>query len=419
VKPISSWTAAEASVHRLRAAFDAAALSLTVGAEEEVMLVTADGTQLVAGVEDVLLRTGGDDRFRAEFRASQIELVTRPSLSAADVGRELAIARLDLRDALGPSWAAMACGAHPTATMLGPVTRGERYEALSHEHPWARRTMLTCGLHVHVGLAGADRALAVYNALRSYVPEFLALSCNSPFQGGERTGLASTRTQLNRSLARHGVPPAFADWAAYAELASWGHADGVIPDPSYHWWDVRLHPGYGTLEIRGCDTQTELTDTVAIVALAQALVAWLAERFDAGDPLPVHDGYRIAESLWLAALDRAAPELLDLDTGARIPLTERVAELLDVLAPTARELGTEQELARVRELARRRGAERQLEIASAVGVDELAARLTAHTTASAQRCLESVDVERPKPAPEREAVPALAVPAVALPAVGA
>jgi carboxylate-amine ligase len=407
VKPVTTWSAAEGSVRGLRAAFDASALSLTVGAEEELMLVTADGAHLVAGIEDTLVRAGGDDRFRAEFRAAQIELVTRPSLSAADIGRELALARLDLGDALAPSWAAMACGAHPTATALGPVTRGERYEALARDNPWAARTMLSCGLHVHVGVAGADRALAVYNALRSYTPEFLALSVNSPFHRGERTGLASTRTQLNRSLARHGVPPAFPDWAAFAALTSWGHADAVVPDPSYHWWDVRLHPGYGTIEIRACDTQTELADTVALVALAQALVAWLAERFDAGEPLTVHDGYRIAESLWLAALDRAAPEVLDLDTGTRVPLAERVAELLDVLAPTALELGTERELARLRELARARGADRQLEIASGLGVDGLAARLTEDTTLSARRCLERAEIDRPEPTPGRDAVPAV------------
>jgi len=406
VKPITSWTAAEGSARGLRAAFDASALSLTVGAEEELMLVTADGAQLVAGIEDTLHRAGGDDRFRAEFRAAQIELVTRPSLSAADIGRELAIARLDLRDALPPSLAAMACGAHPTAGALGPVTRGERYEALARDNPWAARTMLSCGLHVHVGVAGADRALDVYNALRSYVPEFLALSGNSPFHRGERTGLASTRTQLNRSLARHGVPPAFPDWAAFAEFTSWGHADGVIPDPSYHWWDVRLHPGYGTVEIRACDAQTELADPVAIVAFAQALVAWLAERFDAGETLPVHDGYRISEGLSLAALDRAAPEVVDLDTGARMPLAERVGDLVEVLRPTALELGTERELARLRGLARARGADRQLEIASALGVDGLAAHLTEETTASARRCLELAEIDRPAPAAGRDAVPA-------------
>jgi carboxylate-amine ligase len=391
VKPISCWSPAEGSVKGLRAMFDASPLSLTVGAEEELMLVDPDDGRLVGEIEHVLCRTGGDDRFQAEFRAAQIELVSRPCLSAADVGRELAVARLDLDEACGPAVAAMASGAHPTADGLGPVTNGERYRALARDNPWAARTMLTCGLHVHVGVTGADRALAVYNALRSYLPEFAALSGNSPFNAGQSTGLSSTRMQLNRSLSRHGVPPAFADWGAYAEFTTWGHAGGAIPDASYHWWDLRLHPGCGTIELRVCDTQTDLDDTVALVALTQALVAWLGERHDAGETLRVHDGYRIAESLWLAAQVGSAGDVLDLDTGVRRPVSDRVAELIDTLGPTARELGTEEELGRLATLATTSGADRQQQIVRAVGIDRLPAWLVVETTASARRVRQGAD----------------------------
>jgi glutamate---cysteine ligase / carboxylate-amine ligase len=384
MKPISCWTAAESSVNGLRAMFDGSALSLTVGAEEELVLVDPCDGRLVGGIEHVLHRLGGDSRFQAEFRAAQIELVTRPCLSAADVGRELARARLDLEEAIGCTTTAIASGTHPTAVDLGPITRGERYRALAVDNPWAGHGMLTCGLHVHVGMAGADRALAVYNTLRSYLPEFAALSGNSPYAAGRDTGLASTRMQLNRSLSRHGVPPAFADWSAYAAFTSWGHVGGAIPDPSYHWWDLRLNPGCGTLEIRVCDAQTELEDAVALIALAQALAAWLAERYDAGDELPVHDGYRIAESLWLAAHVGARRDLIDLDRGTRRPLAERVAELLEVLAPTAAELGTEDELARLKTLAETSGADRQRQVVLENGVERLVEWLAVETVASAR-----------------------------------
>jgi carboxylate-amine ligase len=245
--------------------------------------------------------------------------------------------------------------------------------------------MLTCGLHIHVGLSGADRALAVYNALRSYLPELAALSANSPFHAGRSTGLASTRMQLNRSLARHGVPPAFSTWSAYADFATWGRAGGAIPDPSYHWWDLRLHPGCGTVEVRVCDAQTELEDAVSLIALVQALVGWLAERYDAGEALPVHDGYRIAESLWVAAHGGPPRHVLDLETGERRPVSERVATLLEALAPTARELGTERELARLRVLATANGADRQRHVARTHGVDGLVKWLRDETAASARR----------------------------------
>jgi carboxylate-amine ligase len=385
VKPVVCSTGAEGSVQQLRAAFDASSLSLTVGAEEELMLVDPDDGRLVGAIEDVLRSVGGDARFQAEFRAAQVELVTRPCLSAVDAGRELAAARLDLDDAIGPDLATLASGSHPTALRLGRITPGERYRAVARDNPWAAREMLTCGLHVHVGVTGADRALAVYNALRSHLPEFAALSANSPFHAGERTRVASTRMLLNRSLARCGVPPAFDDWDAYAQFTAWGRAGGAIPGTSYHWWDLRLHPGLGTVELRVCDAQTELDDTISLVALFQALVACLAERYDAGEPLPVHDAHRISESLWLAAHIGAERELLDLDTGVRRPLADRVAELLETLEPTSRELGTEPELARIARLATACGADHQRRLAAEMGIEALPVRLAAETAASARR----------------------------------
>ncbi|MCZ7589679.1 MAG: YbdK family carboxylate-amine ligase [Gaiella sp.] len=385
MKPLSvRQPAGDGLAGRLRLAFDASALSLTVGAEEELMLVEPVGGGLVGGIEDVLRRAPTHSRLQAEFRAAQVELATRPCLSAADVGRELAFARVELHEALAGELMLVAAGSHPTARDLGPITNGERYRALAADNPWAARHMLTCGLHVHVGLADADRALAVHNALRSYLPELASLSANSPYHESLRTGLASTRLMLNRSLVRHGVPPAFPDWGSYAAFVAWGQAGGSIPDSSYHWWDLRLHPDFGTLEVRVCDTQTDVADVVALVALVQTLVARLAERYDDGETLPVHDGYRIAENVWVAASAAEKPELLDLDSGARRPAYERVAELVAELEPTARELGAAAELARLPGLAMARGADRQLRLVREHGVDGLVDWLGRRTVRSAR-----------------------------------
>ena len=398
LKPRSTWVGG-VGVERLRSAFDAAALSLTVGAEEELMLVGPRSDRLVPVVGDALEAIGSDDRFHAEFRAAQIELVTRPCLSAADVGRELAFARIDLAEALGDRVRPVACGTHPTSHGVGPMTDGERYRAIATENPWAALHMLTCGLHVHVALADGDRALAVYNALRSYLPEFTALAANSPFHRSADSGSSSTRLHLNRSLSRHGVPPAFRDWNAYGEFVAWGRTGGSIPDPGYHWWDLRLHPGHGTIEIRACDAQTELADAVALVGLAQTLVAWLAGRYDRGETLAVHDSYRISESLWSAARDGVHGELLDLESGEREPVHGRVGRLLDELAPMAAELGTERELARVSLLARACGAERQREQVARVGIDRLVDWLSAQTLESARRYLLRSGIAAASPSP--------------------
>jgi carboxylate-amine ligase len=376
----------------LRIAFDRSVLSLTVGVEEELMLIDPASGRLVPGIEEVLRSVAGDERFGAELRASQVELVTRPYLSAADVGRQLAVARLDLAAAIGQDVALLACGAHPAASDPGPITDGERYRAIARANPWAARFMLTCGLHIHVAVADGDRALAVYNALRSFLPELAALSANSPFHSSSETGVGSARLHLNRSLPRHGVPPVFRDWDAYVDLIDWGRAGDAIPDASYHWWDLRLHPGFGTVELRVCDTQTEISHTVALVALAQTLVAWLAQRHDAGERLPVHDGHRIAESIALALQTRGPGSLLCLDTGQRQRTSDRAERLLEQLAPTAAELGTSAELERLLLLGAARGARQQAAVARERGPDGLVDWLARRTLAAPRAFLDEAGV---------------------------
>jgi gamma-glutamyl:cysteine ligase YbdK (ATP-grasp superfamily) len=134
VKPVVSFPLSD-TASQLRRAFDSASLALTIGAEEELMLVRAGTGELAADVEDVLARTSGDPRFVAELRASQIEIVSRPCLSAADLGRELAAARCDLADALAGDVHPVAAGTHPTADDLGPITDGARYRSIAADYP--------------------------------------------------------------------------------------------------------------------------------------------------------------------------------------------------------------------------------------------------------------------------------------------
>jgi carboxylate-amine ligase len=377
-----------ASAASLRATFELAAPSLTLGAEEELMLVRARDGELSSCVETVLERSLGDPRVVSELRSSQIELVTRPAACAADLGRELAAARGALEDALPDDVRPLAVGTHPASVTPGPITDGERYRAIAADHPWAARHMLTCGLHIHVAVAGADRALAVYNALRSYLPELCALAANSPFYHGVDSGLASARTQLNRSLPRAGTPPSFASWDELARYAEWGARGGALPDSSYQWWGLRLHPRHGTLELRIFDTQTEVVDTAALAAFSQALVAWLLDRYDAGERLAVHDRHYVDENLFLASRDASGGWLVDLDTGEREATVDRIENLLDGLSPYAKSLGSMRELNRIAALAWVGGAERQRLFAAENGIDMLVPWLSGSTIQSARQTLE-------------------------------
>jgi carboxylate-amine ligase len=364
-----SLLGAHALEQRLRSLFDRVA-PFTVGAEEELLLVDAETLLPAPAAEYALALGAGDRRLAGELRSAQVEAMTPVCVSVADVARELASIRRLVSRGLGPDVLVVGTGAHPLTRDPGPVSSAQRYRRLADEQPWAARNVLTCGLHVHVAVSGADRALAVYNALRSYLPELLALGANAPYYGGEDTGLATVRAKLNQSWARAGVPPAFATWRELADFAVWARDGGAIPEPSQQWWDLRLSAAHGTIELRVADTQTRVDDAATLIALVQSLVADLAARHEAGEQLPVHRGERIVENMWLATRDGIGGHLVDLETGERVWTADRLQDLASRLEQTAASLGCDRELlgigrlvldgggaARQRSIVRRRGLE--------------------------------------------------------------
>jgi carboxylate-amine ligase len=343
---------------QLRAAFDAAA-PLTIGLEEELMLLDPETLDLAPRALDVLDRTGGDPRFKPELPAAQLEIVTVPHDGVPAAIAELAGGRRDLVAAAEGLARPAAAGVHPFASGEGVLNRGERYELTAAEYGDIARRQLVCALQVHVAVGGADRSLAVYNALRSYLPELAALAANAPYYEGADTGLASIRPKISELLPRQGVPPAFSSWDAFAAALAWGAASGAVPEPRRWWWELRPHAAYGTLEVRVPDSQARVADAAGVAALVHALVAWLAARHDAGDLPAPHDTWRIEENRWLACRDGVDGELVDLDTGERRPARERLAALIDVVAGAADRLGCGAELACARELVAVNGAIRQ------------------------------------------------------------
>ncbi len=343
----------------------------TIGVEEELMLVSPETLDLEPAVERVLAASGGDGRLRRELRAAQIEIVTPVCQTVPRARREIREARARLVSAARGDPLVAAAGTHPFSTAWGAISEGERYRLLADEYRWASKRSVVCGLHVHVAVGAADRALAVYNALRSYLPELGALAANSPFAEGRDTGLASIRPKLNQAFPREGVPPTFADWGAFADFLAWGKAGGAFPDATFLWWDLRPHPEFGTLELRVADAQTGIDDVAAVAALAQSLVAWLGARHDAGESLPVHETSRIAENFWNALRLGLSGWLVHPESGEPEPTRERLASLLDALEPTAASLGCADELVHARALLAGNGAERQRYVAERDGMQGL------------------------------------------------
>jgi carboxylate-amine ligase len=260
-----------------------------------------------------------------------------------------------------------AAGFHPFSASSGALNTGERYDPIIDEYRCVASRELVCALQVHVSVGDSDRALAVYNAARGYLPLLAALAANAPFYEGVDTGLASVRPKIAGLLPRQGVPPEIPSWESYHEMLAWGSTSGAFRDPTSWWWELRLHPGFGTLEFRVPDAQSTVADSAAIAAVAQALVAWLSARHEAGEQLTAPPSWKIDENRWSACRDGVDGEMADLQTGRRRHTRACLSELFDAVEQTARALECEAELELARGLAEVGGAAAQREAARDAG----------------------------------------------------
>ncbi len=354
------------SASTLRELFDGVT-DHTVGVEEELMLLDPATLDLLPAAARVHAELGARVTLRGELPAAQVETASPVCDTIEEAARALAAARGELGAGVA-GWARLAgAGTHPFAAPEGRLRDDPKYDGLKAAFPWALPRQLVFGLHVHVAVRGADRALAVLNALRSHLPDVAALAGNAPLHAGRDTGLASVRPEISGLLPRQGVPPAFSSWEAYADYLVWGRRGGLFPAEGEPWWEARAHDELGTIELRVPDAQTTADEAAGVLALAAGLVAWLAERYDAGEPLPVHDTIRIAENRWRALRHGLAGSLLDLDSGEQEPARERVLALIDRVGPAAERLGGAGALDHARALAARNGAERQRALAAERG----------------------------------------------------
>ncbi len=364
----SQWPPSAASLCNT---FDAAQPH-TVGIEDELMLLAPDTLELVDIAPEILALVEGDPRFKLELPASQLEIVTTSTSRIDELAAELFDARQRLAQCSDGVVRLAAAGAHPFSHGLGELNRGSRYERTIVQYAGSARRQLVCALQVHVGVGSAERALAVYNAARSYLPLLAALAANAPFYEGRDTGLASVRPALGKLLPRQGVPPAFDSWQQYADALRWGATSGTFPDGSSWWWELRPHPRYGTLEFRVPDGQSSVADAIAIAAVTQALVAWLGERHESGDPLPADSSWRIEENRWSACRHGVEGMMADTRDGTPTPTRERLRELLEALRPFAQRFESEPALEHARTMIEVNGALAQRHLARESGMQGLA-----------------------------------------------
>jgi glutamate---cysteine ligase / carboxylate-amine ligase len=349
-------------IAQARSEFEAAT-DFTVAVEEEFALLDPDSLDLTNRFEEVHAAARGttlEPHLVGELIASEVEVRTGRQESFADVPAVLAERRAQLRSLVEPMGLLLgATGTHPWADWkkqrIIDTPHYRRNDELLRYVVWRNNTF---GLHVHVAIAGPDRAIAVMAGMRNFLPELLALSASSPFVEGVSSGLHSARTQIfTRFFPRCGVPDAFASWDEYEQFVRFLYDTGSITEHTQLWWSVRPHLAFPTVEIRICDGQPELPEATSLAAFAASLVARVARAYDEGDAIEPLPHRYIEENFWRAIRYGLSGELIDFVRGEPIPARQRIEELVAWVLPAAEEIGAATFLA----VPEQNAAERQIE----------------------------------------------------------
>ena len=359
-----------------------------VGLEEEVVLLDPRDWSVANRIDDVLdaLPSAIVAHASAETHACVLELNTGAHATVADAAAELAWLRRSvesaLRDRLGLR--AAVAGTHPLATRSEvAIASGLRYQQIDASMRALARREPTMAQHVHVAVPDPAAAVRALDGLRSDLPVLLALSANSPYWRGRDSGFASIRTPIFSMFPRVGIPRHFGTYDQYVRTVEPLLSSGAIPEPGFLWWDARLRPRLGTVEVRIMDAQSGVADAAALAAVVHCLV----RRHAQGDCAAVTAPELLEENRFLAARDGVQAKLIDVRTQRRRPLREALDELLMDCEPFADGLDCTAELATAAALSADTGYERQRRYAARDGLAHLPARLADAYTATGRELL--------------------------------
>lgn len=362
-----------------------ASAGASLGIEVELALVDADKGGLLCIAPEVLAdvsapyESGEHPKIKKELFECTVEVITGVCRTVAEARADLAASMREVQSAAAPLGAGIiGAGLHPFSPWH-ELTRshGERYDRLVETIAWPARRLVTHGVHVHVGVRSGDKAVATVNALSGYLPIFLALSASSPYWHGQDTGLASTRTKIFEAMPTTGLPPHLESWNDFNVFLDTMITAGSIETVREVWWDIRPHPGYGTVELRMCDAMPTLRETSAMAALAQCLVKSFDEMIDRGESPPVPREWVRRENKWRATRWGVEADLVVDDEGHTRSLVDVVDDLVEELAPVAAELECSAELADLVWIARNGPSyvrQRHM-VAAGAGFDEVVAAL--------------------------------------------
>jgi glutamate---cysteine ligase / carboxylate-amine ligase len=323
----------------------------TVAVEEEFALLDPEHLELVNRFEELKAAAKAselDEHLVGELIASEAEVRTGKCADFAEAAARMGERRAQLQALAREQGLQLgATGTHPWSRWqdqrIIDTPHYRRNDEILRYVVWRNNSF---GLHVHVGVRGGDRAIAVHNAMRCFLPELLALSASSPFVESVNSGLHSARTQIfTRTFPRCGIPDPYDGWRDFEEYVSFLYRTGSITEHTQLWWSVRPHLAYPTVEIRIMDGQPDLAEAQALAALAYALAARCVRALDEGEPLPDVPRRLLEENMWRAIRYGLGGELIDFERGEAIPARARIEQLIEWVAPVADEIGAAPHLA--------------------------------------------------------------------------
>lgn len=341
--------------------------AFTIGVEEEFQIIDPDTWELRSHVSE-LLASGAPslgDQIKRELHQSIVEVGTKICRNVGELGREVCRIRRDLAEsAERVGLRVAAAGTHPFSKWKDQVlSPGARYENIVEELQQLARSLLIFGLHIHVAVPDRSSTIDLLNEARYFLPHLLALSTSSPFWQGRDTGLKSYRTTVFRRFPRTGIPEHFTSWSDYEEYVNMLVDLHCIDDGKKVWWDLRPHPTFGTLEFRVCDVPTSPRTTIALAALAQAIIVKLHRLRTSNLGFRIYPRALVEENKWRAARYGLDGNLIDFGKRIEVPTRALALELLAFVDDVVDELGSREALEYVHTiLAEGTSADRQLAV---------------------------------------------------------
>jgi len=307
----------------------------TLGVELELFTLDKNTLALTNGAPKILNHFKDNFFFKQELLQCIVEITTDVCKNVDEVYNDLR-PKLDMaiEYANNNNLELLSMPIHPFSKVADQkVSDNRRYTEFLDRMQWPLRRLLITGIHVHVGVESGEKAIAIINGMKRYIPYLIALSANSPYFEGEKTGLASTRTKIFEGLPNTGIPENLRNYSEFQKFMRTLIGANSIESIREIWWDIRPHPGYGTVEIRIFDSIPNLSDIKDLTALCQALVVGMSNHYDNGTHLPYLDNWILYENKWRATRYGIDAHLIIDENGTQIPIKDEILNTISNLSP--------------------------------------------------------------------------------------